>query len=364
MNKTQKIILIAAIAVVLGLMLLIAATVAVGGNVLQYLANEGFFWGRNWDGDHEYSLRYHNGGLRYDGGGQGRIILREDDYEYLGLSIDQDFDSIRLDNDFRDVRLFRSEDDQVIFRYPEGPDETYLAQVNAQGVLEIQGKFSQRLLQDSFNFENRQQYALELYLPEKWRGDISLSSDFGDVSVNGVSCRQLYVNSDYGDLMLRDTACTQLELHLDCGEATVSDLAASQLKAQLSMGDLELRNAAAAQAELKLDCGELQLKNVNCPELWARLSMGNMEINGLQADQAQLSLNAGNLEFADMDAQRLEIDCDMGNVCGQLAGSWQDYEIHSDCELGRNNLSQRSQGERYLNVNVDAGNIEVEFDAD
>lgn len=76
----------------------------------------------------------------------------------------------------------------------------------------------------------------------------------------------------------------------------------------------------------------------------------------------RLSANNGNIELKEVSAgQSLELTAKNGNVSGSIAGTYGEYRTEIQIKKGDSNLSDKSEGEKLLKIDVNNGDIAIQF---
>lgn len=158
-------------------------------------------------------------------------------------------------------------------------------------------------------------------VPRNFTASTNIEANFGNVSISGIA-GDLNINSDYGNTEVN--AC-KLKI-LDC---------------DLDYGDIEIENCTAENIYAELDYGDCELKNTS----------GNVTVNS----------SCGDIETRNITGGRIELRTDLGDIEGTISGSAADYRISASASLGDCNLTNKSDGQKTLDVSTDMGDIELNF---
>lgn len=157
----------------------------------------------------------------------------------------------------------------------------------------------------------------------------------------------LDIENDAGNIRISEIDLAAAELDCDAGNIELTDVqVAGKLVIGCDAGNIVLDAVSAGYVEAECSMGEIVVENVNAGKLLVDNDCGNILLDGAAARES-MSLN-----------------CSLGNVSGTIRGHMDDYAITSDVNLGENNLPDGTHGGVALQVDVDCGNIEIEFEED
>ena len=350
MNKSQKAILIAVIAIIVGLMLLAVSFFALGG--LARLAERG--WELFFDRDNETPVTEDISTEAID-----KEISRElrpgdqlqlaefSELELNGLVCDVDVCSA-LGSEFNLTLDGFDYDPAMKGQYLlicRGKDDQRYTVREADGKLTITGSgldgdLSVSRLRDLI-LNNRRR--LVLLVPEDWNGKVSVNAAAGDVDLTGVKVSAADITLSAGDLDLTDVACGELDVNVDLGDVDLTDVAAGDLYLNVNAGDPDFTNVACGTLDISMNAGELDLNEVTCGEL-------------------KIKVDAGSVGFSELLPDSADIYCRLGSVDGTLKGSPADYTTECSVSMGEYHVAGSGAGPRLIRISVDMGNIDLDFD--
>lgn len=370
MNKSQKAILIAVIAIIVGLMLLAVAFFALGG--VARLAERGWelFFDRDNDIpvtedistdaiDKEISRELKPG---------DRLQLAEfSEIELNGLVCDVDICSA-LDADFS-ISLDGFDYDpaakgQYLLIYRGKDDQRYSVK-QADGKLTItgsgvDGNLSVSKLRDLI-LNNRRR--LVLLVPEDWGGRVSVRAAAGDVDLTGIKVSAADIDLKAGDLDITDVECEgDAVVKLSAGDLDLTDVAAGELDINVDLGDVDLTDVASGDLSLNVNAGDPDFTNVACGALDISMNAGELDLNDVSCGDLKVKLDAGDVDFTGLRPDSADIYCRMGSVDGTLKGSPADYTTECGVSMGEYHVAGSGQGPRLIRISVDMGNIDLDFD--
>jgi len=176
---------------------------------------------------------------------------------------------------------------------------------------------------------------------------LDIENDAGNVSISGLGLLAAELDIDAGNIELSElTVDGKLSLGCDAGNVKLSGVEAGVVYAENDAGNIVFDVVTARNMEAECSMGEIIAEDVTAGTLVLENDCGNIQLDGAAARES-MSLN-----------------CSLGNVSGTLRGSMDDYAIASDVDLGENNLPESTRGGVTLTVDVDCGNIDIEFEED
>lgn len=370
MNKSQKAILIAVIAIVLGLILLAISFFALGGAFR--LAERGweFFFDRDNEAvvtedistdaiDKEISRELKPG---------EKLQLAEfDEIELNGLVCDVDICSalgadfsISLDGFDYDP----AEKGQYLLIYRGKDDQRYSVK-QADGKLTItgsgvDGKLSVSKLRDLILNNQRR---LVLLVPEDWGGRVSVKAAAGDLDLTGIKVSAADIDLKAGDLDLTDVECAgDAVVKLAAGDLDLTDVECGALDIKVDLGDVDLTDVASGDLYLNVNAGDPDFTQVSCGALDISLNAGELDLNDVACGELKLKVDAGSVDFSGLAPASADIYCRMGSVDGTLKGSPADYTAECGVSMGECHVAGSGQGPRLIRISVDMGNIDLDYD--
>ena len=374
MNRSQKAILIAVIAIVLGLILLAVSFFVLGGAAR--LAERGweYFIQRGAEPavtedispdaiddaiDKEISRELAPG---------DRLQLAEfSELELNGLVCDVDICtalgpefSISLEGLDYDpamkgqyLLIYRGKDNE---RYSLTEKDGKLT-ITGKGV---DGKLSVSKLRDLILNNSRR---LVLLVPEDWKGRVSVNAAAGDVDLTGVKVSAADITLSAGDLDLTDVeAAGDLVLRLSAGDLDLTDVACGELDVNVDLGDVDLTDVACGDLYLNVNAGDPDFTNVACGTLDISMNAGELDLNDVACGDLKIKVDAGSVGFNSLLPESADIYCRLGSVDGTLKGSPADYTTECGVSMGEYHVAGSGAGPRLIRISVDMGNIDLDFD--
>ncbi|MBR2782824.1 MAG: DUF4097 family beta strand repeat protein [Firmicutes bacterium] len=366
MNKTQKAILIAVIAIVIGIILLIAAVFAVGGPVrLLDRTLDRFSSHEQVENVEQIAQSGELRGQELKPGDQLQLAGFSE-VELNGLVCDVDICSatgpdfsIGLDGFTYDPAL----QGQYLL-ICRGKDDQRYSVTEADGKLTITGqgvdrKLSVSKLRDLILNNSRR---LVLLVPEDWDGKVTVKAAAGDVDLTDIEVAAADIDLMAGDLDLTDVAAQgDIIVKLSAGDLDLTDVACGELDVNTDLGDVDLTNVACGDLYLNLNAGDLDFTDVACGALDISMNAGDLDLTDVACGKLQVKLDAGDLEFSGLAPDSADIYCRLGDVHGSLKGGPQDYRVDCQVSMGDCHAEDSGSGSRPVSIQVDMGNIDLNY---
>lgn len=117
--------------------------------------------------------------------------------------------------------------------------------------------------------------------------------------------------------------------------------------------------ASADDRKISLQIPEGFLENLTLSTTNEDITLSPLTVAG----SIHLSSNGGNIDFENLDAgSGLTLDAKNGDISGTIAGSYDDFSIHTEIKKGESSLpEQKEDGEKLLNVSCNNGDVDIEF---
>lgn len=157
------------------------------------------------------------------------------------------------------------------------------------------------------------------------KGNLTLESSTGDISLNGIHAGVLDVDCDYGSVEMANVSADQMTLETDTGS--------------VELGSVFLRDAL----DISADYGDIFLENVSAADISVKADTCDVEFISLFAEN--------NLSF----------HVSYGDIEGTIEDAEAAYTIFSEVDYGECNLSSGGRGAKILNITVDTGDVEIDF---
>ena len=370
MNKTQKAILIAVIAIVVGIILLAAALFALGG--VARIAERGWeiFSSHTQPAPvtEEISTEADQQGASRELKPGDQLQLAEfSEVELNGLVCDVDICtatgpdfSLSLDGFQYDPSM----KGQYLLIYRGKDDERYSIK-EADGKLTVTGKgvdskLSISKLRDLILNNSRR---MVLLVPEDWNGKVTVKAAAGDVDSFGAALSAADIDLIAGDLDITDVASSgDIMAKLSAGDLDLADVACGELDIRVDLGDVDVTDTTCGDLYLNVNAGDLDLTDVACGALDISLNAGELDLLNVACGDLKIKLDAGSIDFSELRPESADIYCRMGSVDGALKGSPTDYKAECSVSMGECHVEDNGTGSRLIRISVDMGDIDLRFD--
>ena len=132
---------------------------------------------------------------------------------------------------------------------------------------------------------------------------------------------------------------------------------------KLNAGSATLADGAFDNVTINLNAGTLTTgKITECNVLNVHVNAGTANIGGAQCNELLFKLNAGSANIRDIDSMASTIKVNAGSAHLSFADAAENYTASVNVSAGScNGLSDRTGGEKRIDVKVNAGSVNVSF---
>ncbi len=234
--------------------------------------------------------------------------------------------NIVVEDSGRDIRVSALTTSDVRINYFEGHHISYILTLE-DGTLYIRSRSDRRWYDTLLSFYDSTIPVLNLYLPPDFAGSLALTTSEGDIEVLGpLQAADLALCSSNGSLSI-----TGLSLNGDLTAAT-------------SAAPITLENVIAEDISLTDSNGALTLQNVDSTTLTLRTANGTIRA----------------FELSER-IQTLDWETSNASVLGSIHGSESAFTIDAETTNSRNEMTNRTGGNRNLRIRTSNGTIDVDF---
>lgn len=194
-----------------------------------------------------------------------------------------------------------------------------------QGVLQVTGgKHNRqwRLFGFNLGFLKPKTNIVKIYVPQETLNEISVETDLGDITIQGIQTRSLTCIS-----------------HL--GAVKVENITTQACRLQLDMGSLHVFDSRLGNASIENHMGDFQGKGISTTALDCEMNMGKVDIAGAFSGITQ-------------------VDADMGEVKIVLSDGISGYDIDVHTNMGSVYLDGEDMGTRYRTSTESANQVTVD----
>lgn len=221
---------------------------------------------------------------------------------YESKIIEEKVSKISVNAKVSDVRFISGSSDQIYVSYPTEGVNGSVIEVDGD-TLKVSYARSEKQWHEYIGLDFGYDNEILIEIPKDMRIDAQIETGYGDIDAGGVT-GTLWADAEHGDI-----------------EVSYCDF--DTLECSAGYGDIELKNSSA--------------KSVSC----------NSE--------------HGDIECERLEGELIELTAALGDIEGSVAGRETDYTINAGADIGENNLTNRTGGEKTLNVKARMGDIVMRF---
>jgi DUF4097 and DUF4098 domain-containing protein YvlB len=218
---------------------------------------------------------------------------------------------------------------------------------------------------------------VNVYLPKNRVYALNIETDTGDVWLNGTaSLKSLNIETDTGaiDLGLATIDCSgDISLSTDTGNILTLTLTSENLYIEVDTGNVTLNGKVTIRKNAKI---ETDTGNVSAStdfsvgsDLYIETDTGDVWLGNISGSNLTVTTDTGNIKSVGtslLDFTTLNFSADTGNIILQLVGTHNDYSIQAHTNTGNNNLYDYpdTSKPRTLKIYTSTGNIKGIFPQD
>ena len=222
----------------------------------------------------------------------------------------------------------------------------------ANGVLTV--KYYSGKSQFSYSnlrFVNKKYHTLKIELPQEYLGKISLSSQSGQIDVDGINVESgISASTLSGTIEINNVSSGQ-------------DISITATSGNIKMKDINLNGDFYGQ----IDNGNIDAFNIgNVKSFKLEATSGQIYFQDITADVFTAESTSGNIRFKDIYANdSVTLRATSGYIKGNISSKNSEYSFISASSSGSVKLPSNEdgiKGDKVLDVKTDSGNIEIKFD--
>lgn len=188
--------------------------------------------------------------------------------------------------------------------------------------------------------------------------DIHLhQGDAFEVTYTGPENRKPKIHVENNTLYVQDTHKVgfvfNIGIHSNANiDITVpKDIRLGKVQLQSDVSDFLLSDLTIQKFTSSVDTGDLTLKNTEIEEAKISSDTGDMNLDGVKLQKATLSTDTGDITINCLGDKK-DFSMDLSTDVGDISVNHKEYD---------DNYHYDSDGNNYLNVNTDTGDIQVDF---
>lgn len=282
------------------------------------------------------------------------------------------FADINIQTDTADVVFVPTDEDFRVVCYDK-KNVKHTVEV-VEGRLEIKVVDNRAFYQKIFNFADDKimiympeaEYAslvvksdtADVEIPKNFKfGNANVSTDTGEIEIDGITCDSLAVDTDTGDVSLEDiTSSGEIRVSADTGDVELEGCVAAKLTVSSDTGNAELENCQAPELSVTTDTGKVDLNKISCENLNAKTATGNIIMrNAIASGKIYVLSDTGDVKFDACDAAEIFVETDAGDVRGSFIS---DKIIFAETKTGDVDVPKLTSGGR-CEITTDTGDIKI-----
>ena len=186
--------------------------------------------------------------------------------------------------------------------------------------------------------------SVDVGVPNNFKGNLTLSTQTGDVNVNGLS------------------SLKNINVKIATGDATIANIGAVNGEFTATTGDINVENAQFGNdLQLKLTTGDISAYNVKAVNSFvAKATTGAVKCE-IDCPVVTFNTSTGDIKFKSLNAKEIKAKCTTGSIKGEVVGVEADFDVKSST-TGKNNLKNKDvDGGKSLNCSTTTGSINIQF---
>lgn len=202
--------------------------------------------------------------------------------------------NIRILGDTADIRFVRSSGNLCAVTCTEQEGVTHTVS-NDSGTLTIQRKDNRRWYDHIGIYWGQQETGITVFLPQTQLGSLHIETNIGDISIPSdysFTCAELETST--GDISFAASVAQDLTIHSHTGECHLWGVTARNIHMETSTGDVELQDVLAGDTlTITSKTGELELEHCDANSLILETATGDVDARLLTGKQFQATSSAG-----------------------------------------------------------------------
>lgn len=190
---------------------------------------------------------------------------------------------------------------------------------------------------------------VKIYYPTSLE-EATLTSRYGNIAVNGLTCKKLKVVGETCDLKLNNiTAEEEISTVLE--------------------GNMKLDQVKSSIFTVEGEAGNLQFSQVSTEDLFqVTWNYGDVNLEKISADKLVLHTESGNVQIDEFEAAESKINVTYGDVKAIVSGDKSEYQYHLISEYNdiwfdgskySHEFTREGTGEKKVMVSVESGTIQM-----
>lgn len=206
----------------------------------------------------------------------------------------------------------------------------------------------------------------------------------GRVNVTNCNADEATLESNTGSIVIDKLTANSLKANAGAGSVNIDELKANDVSARTSAGSVNIDDVNAQSVRLESKAGSVNADGIVCTDFTANSDAGSVNVSDItattsvnistgagsvkcEAETSSLTIKsgAGSIKF-DTNASTINLSSNAGSIKGTIDGFKNEYQIEVRKDMGSSNIeNQTVQGAtKFLTVDVDMGSIKIDFDND
>ncbi len=261
------------------------------------------------------------------------------------------------------IEVYTSDVDRVKITYyvPEGQDDDVI-------IKESGGKLSYKrsdkphfYISIGINFTDT---TTVVELPKDYKGEIKAKASSGSIKAYEIDNEADFeVSSTSGSINVSDIECKAFTVTASSGSVSCGDIECDDALVKASSGSVKVKNMDAKGSVVTIGAtsGSVSVEELVAKEVSVTANSGSVRMNKVECDTAFAKTTSGSLKFEELKADEITLKNTSGGIRGTIDGKEEDYSIISSTTSGSNNLTNSRSGSKTLDVSTTSGSIRVEF---
>lgn len=287
-------------------------------------------------------------------------------------TITEDFKNISIATDTSAVTVLPSNDGECKVVSKEKSGVTHTAEVS-NGVLKIGVSDTRGWFGKLFT----PAMSVTVYLPKSVYGSLSVECDTGDVKIcNALNLGDAYISTDTGDVELEGIVSQNITVKVDTGDVSLDGVkAVGKIDVKTDTGDVELESSSASRLSVATDTGKTEIEGCDAAELTVRSHTGDVNLDTVACILLGIELTTGDVSLEQVSAKgKFEITATTGDITfdrcdaasvfvktstGDVRGSFlTDKIIFADTKTGKVDVPKLTSGGK-CEITTTTGDIKI-----
>ncbi len=204
---------------------------------------------------------------------------------------------------------------------------------------------------------------LVVWLPQSYAGSVAVSTDSGDISLNGLRGGQsLSLATSSGDVDAYECRAEELNVATSSGDVYLGDSEISRLLATASSGQINLQDLICASLMAATSSGDVWGSVLDADSIGVRTTSGDVILGAVERGAVELNTTSGSVSLTDAAPESLSVRTGSGDVDLMLLGGEKAYTVDFSSGSGELDGSRGGKGDRLVTIRTSSGDADVSFE--